>query len=73
MCLAIPAEVIGVHGDHATVDFGGARSEVNISLIEEVKVGEYVIVHVGYGIQKMSREEAQESLELWEELLQKEY
>ncbi len=70
MCLAIPGEVIEIEGVHATVDFGGTRSSVNINFISELKVGEYVVVHVGYAIQKMSKNEAAESLNLINEMLE---
>ncbi len=70
VCLAIPGEVKEIEGEYALVDYGGARSRVNISLLESVSVGDYVIVHVGYALQKMSKEEAEKSLELWKELLE---
>jgi len=72
MCLAIPGEVKELEGEYAIVDYGGTTSRVNISLVDEVKEGDYVIVHVGYAIQKMTMEEAKESLELWDELLEAE-
>ena len=69
MCLAIPAEVKEIRGDIAKVDFGsGVQTEVNVSLVN-VKVGEYVLVHVGYAIQVIDKEAAEETLQLWEELL----
>ena len=70
MCLAIPAKVIEVNGDIAKVDFGeGVLREVNVSLVE-AKVGDYVLVHAGYAIQVLSREEALETLRLWKEILE---
>jgi hydrogenase expression/formation protein HypC len=72
MCLAIPGEIVEIEGSHATVDFGGVRSKVNTILIPDVKAGDYVIVHVGFAIQKLDREEAIESLKLWEQLLKEE-
>jgi len=72
MCLAIPAEVKEVNGDTARVDFGGGvLRDVNISLVD-VQVGEYVLVHVGYAIQVIDRKAAQETLQLWREILQSE-
>jgi hydrogenase expression/formation protein HypC len=68
MCLAIPGEVREVEGEYARVDYGGVQSRVNISLLEGVNVGEYVIVHVGYAIQKLTREEAEESLKIWKRI-----
>jgi len=72
MCLAIPAKVVKIQNNKAEVDFGeGVLREVDISLVE-VKVGEYVLVHAGYAIQVLSREEAEETLRLWRELLEAE-
>lgn len=70
MCLAIPAKVLEVSGSKARVDFGGGVTrEVNISLLERVEVGDYVIVHAGFAIQILDREEAEKTLKVWEELL----
>jgi hydrogenase expression/formation protein HypC len=69
MCLAVPAKVLSVEGDHASVDFGGASRKVNVSLVD-VGVGQYVIVHAGFAISVMDEEEARESLELWREFLE---
>ena len=69
MCLAIPARVVKIHGDTAKVDFGeGVLREVNVVLVE-AKVDEYVLVHAGYAIQVVDREEAAETLKLWNEIL----
>jgi hydrogenase expression/formation protein HypC len=71
MCLAIPARVVTVHGEKAQVDFGeGVLREVNVTLVD-AKVGEYVLVHAGYAIQKMDEAEAKETLALWNEILAK--
>jgi hydrogenase expression/formation protein HypC len=70
MCLAIPARVISVVGDRAEVDFGeGVLREVNVTLVDP-KIGEYVLVHAGYAIQKMDEKEALETLSLWNEVLE---
>lgn len=70
MCLAIPAKVVDVKGDSARVDFGeGVLREVNVALVD-VEVGNYVLVHAGYAIEVISEEEAQETLRLWNEILE---
>ena len=72
MCLAIPAKVISVNGDKAQVDFGnGVLREVNISLVT-ANVGDYVLVHAGYAIQMVDEKEAQETIQLWNEILKAE-
>jgi len=71
MCLAIPAKVVEIDGDTAKVDFGaGTMREVNVSLVE-AKVGEYVIVHAGYAIEVLDQKAAEETLALWNEILNK--
>ncbi|UCD92921.1 MAG: HypC/HybG/HupF family hydrogenase formation chaperone [Methanobacteriota archaeon] len=68
MCLAVPARVIRIDGDIAEVDFGGTVRQANVSLVE-AKIGEYVIVHAGYAIQTLDREEAEETLEMFQQIL----
>ncbi len=72
MCLAIPAKVISIKQDKAEVDFGeSVLREVNITLVN-VKTGDYVLVHAGYAIQVLDEKEAQETLDLWNQILQAE-
>ena len=69
MCLAIPArieEFLG--GDQAIVDLGGVRKEISLALVEEVAVGDYVIVHVGYALNVIDPGEAERTLALISEL-----
>jgi hydrogenase expression/formation protein HypC len=56
MCLAIPGKIISIKNQLATVDFNGVKKEVNISLVN-VKIGEYVMVHAGFAIEKMEKEQ----------------
>jgi len=70
LCLAIPAKVLEVNGDVAKVDFGqGVAREVNVMLVD-AKVGEYVLVHAGYAIEKLDQKVAEESLKTWREILE---
>ncbi|MBT8171962.1 HypC/HybG/HupF family hydrogenase formation chaperone [Candidatus Bathyarchaeota archaeon] len=70
MCLAIPAKVLEINENLAKVDFGqGVAREVNIMLVD-VKIGEYVLVHAGYAIEKLDQRAAEESLETWREILE---
>jgi hydrogenase expression/formation protein HypC len=68
MCLGIPMKVVEVHGDRGTVEIGGVKREASFQLLENVKVGEYVLVHAGYAINKIDEEEAQETLDLLREI-----
>ena len=68
MCLAVPGLVTRIDGDYADVDFGGVRKRVCVTLVPEVKMGEYVIVHTGYAIERLKPEEARKTLALFEEM-----
>ena len=69
MCLAVPAEVVELDGNAAVVDIGGNQREANVALLEDVKIGDYVLVHAGFAISKYEREDALETLRLWDEVL----
>lgn len=63
MCLAIPSKIIEVDNFRAMVDVYGARREINLMLMpEEVGIGDYVLVHAGFAIQKVEQESAHEAL-----------
>ena len=73
MCLGVPGKVLSIeenaHGmAMGTVSFGGVSREVCLAYVPEVKVGEYVIVHVGFAISRVSEEEAAETLKMLREL-----
>ncbi|NJE30676.1 HypC/HybG/HupF family hydrogenase formation chaperone [Thermococcus sp. 18S1] len=68
MCLAIPGRIIKVEGKTAVVDFGGVKREVRLDLLPEVGVGDYVIVHTGFAIERLDEKRALEILEAWAEV-----
>ena len=69
MCLALPVEVMELGaGDTAIVDLGGVRKEISVALLDEVKVGDYVILHVGYALSKLDPEEAAATLALFAQM-----
>jgi len=69
MCLAIPVRVEEILGaETAIADIGGVRKEINIALISDLAVGDYVIMHVGYALNKIDPEEAERTLALFAEL-----
>ncbi|MEE1129557.1 MAG: HypC/HybG/HupF family hydrogenase formation chaperone [Methanobrevibacter sp.] len=72
MCIAAPALVVEINKDDNVLfaDFGGARQAAKMDLLPDVEVGEYVLIHAGFAIEKLSEEAAKESLEAWEELLE---
>ena len=66
MCLALPARVVELRSDDlGVIDLGGVRKEISLALVENVAVGDYVIVHVGYALQKLDPDEAEKTLELF--------
>ena len=71
MCLAIPAKVIEVdESNQGKIDYLGTKVKSNFALIENVEVGDWVIVHAGYAISRLDEEEAQETLSLIREYMQ---
>jgi hydrogenase expression/formation protein HypC len=65
MCLAIPSKIVHIDDLRATVDVYGARREINLMLMpEEVGIGDYVLVHAGFAIQKVEEESAHEALKV---------
>ena len=68
MCLAVPCRIIAIDNSTAIVDAGGVQTKASLLLVDEPKVGEYVIVHAGYAIQKMDEEEAMASLKILNEI-----
>jgi hydrogenase expression/formation protein HypC len=75
MCIAVPGKVIEIHANDepvmGTVDFGGIRKNISLELVPEVKVGEYVIVHVGFAISIVDEQDAMETLKLFEQMGEK--
>lgn len=71
MCLAIPSKIIRIDDLIATVDVYGARREINLMLLpEEAGIGDFVLVHAGFALQKVSDEAAEESLSLIREMIE---
>ena len=62
MCLSIPAEIISIEGDLAKVSIGGTIVTAGLQLIEKSDIGDYVLVHSGFAIEKISKEEAAEQI-----------
>lgn len=72
MCLAIPAQIIDIDNYSATIDIMGLKSKINIQLIEELKEGDYVLVHAGCAIQKIDRHYFQELQDIFQSILSNE-
>jgi len=73
MCLAIPGKITSISGDDplmrtGKVDFGGILKEVSLAYVPEVKVGDYVIVHVGFALSRVDEDEAKQVFEYLREM-----
>ncbi|MGE0085498.1 MAG: HypC/HybG/HupF family hydrogenase formation chaperone [Desulfococcaceae bacterium] len=68
MCLAIPSKIVEISSSKAVIDVDGVQRECSLLMIEDPKIGDYVIVHAGFAIQKIDETAAQESLQLMREM-----
>ena len=62
MCLAVPMRVIEIKGSLGTVELGGFKRRISLDLLNKIDIGDYVIVHAGFAIQKLDEEEAEKML-----------
>ncbi|WP_417781885.1 HypC/HybG/HupF family hydrogenase formation chaperone [Terasakiella pusilla] len=69
MCLAIPVEIVSIKADEETalVSLNGIKKEISIALVDDVEVGDFVLLHVGYALNKISPEEAERTLAIMAE------
>jgi hydrogenase expression/formation protein HypC len=68
MCLGVPVIVIQREGSEGVGEFKGVKRNINFTLLDEVKEGDYVILHAGFAIQRLDKDDAEKTLELFEEL-----
>jgi hydrogenase expression/formation protein HypC len=68
MCLSIPGKIISIEGKSARVSVGGTLVNIALHLVDNVTIGDYVLVHTGFALQKVSEEEALETIELIRQL-----
>ena len=70
MCVAVPGEIVSLEPDGtALVDFGGTRRTASVALLEEVAVGDFVVVHAGFALHRVDPEEARQTRRLFREIL----
>lgn len=73
MCLAVPAKIIELlDGQKAKVSVGGVQKVISVSLVDDLEIGDFVLVHVGHALSKVDSEEAQKTLELFAEVFEAE-
>lgn len=68
MCLSLPAKVLKVEDDTAVVSVGGAVFRAGVQMVEDVRPGDYILLHAGFAIGKMKEKEALETLRLLDEI-----
>jgi len=68
MCLSIPAKIISIEGNKARVSLGGAEINAALHLIDDAQVGDYILLHSGFAIQKIDEKEAMETIRLLKEI-----
>jgi hydrogenase expression/formation protein HypC len=68
MCLSVPARVVAINGEMADVSVGGAIFRAGLQMVDDVIVGDYVLLHAGFAIEKLSEEDALETLRLLNEM-----
>ena len=67
MCLAVPMKVVEIKGEMGVVENKGIKRDVGLMLLEDVKIDDWVLIHAGFAISKLTREDAEETLRLLEE------
>jgi len=73
VCIGVPCQIVKIHDQMATVEIGGTQREVCLDLLiddSETRVGDFVIVHAGFAIQKINAQEAEETLDLLKEMME---
>ena len=69
MCLAVPALITSIEGTEADVELGGVVTRISVLFTPEVKVGDYVVLHAGYAINRLNTDEAQETLKILQQIV----
>ena len=68
MCLAVPLKIISIKGKMGIGELGGVKKKISLMLLDKVKVGDYVLLHAGFAINKLETKEAEELLQLLREI-----
>jgi hydrogenase expression/formation protein HypC len=69
MCLGVPMRVMSIDGETAICEIDGVRREASLMMVDGVRVGDFVLIHAGFAIEKLDEEDAQQTLELFRQLL----
>lgn len=69
MCLGVPMQVKKIEGDVATCELDGVQKEASLMMVDDVNVGDFVLIHAGFAIEKLDEEDAEETLSYFRDLL----
>ena len=69
MCLGVPMRIVSIDGDTAVCEIDGVKRDASLMMVENVSVGDFVLIHAGFAIEKLDEEDAQETLRLFRQLL----
>jgi len=67
MCIAVPMNVVEINGEMGVVEYSGVRRKVGLMLLEDVRLGDWVLIHAGFAISRLNQQEAEETLDLLKE------
>ncbi len=70
MCLAVPSKIVEINNNVATVDVDGVKRDASLMLLDDAKIGDYVIVHAGFAISKVDQEAARQAIQDIRDMLQ---
>ena len=68
MCVALPCKLVEIDGSRGVAELGGSRVKMRLDLLPDAQVGDYVLVHAGFAIEKLDEEEARKTLDVLDEL-----
>ena len=69
MCLGVPMQVMSIDGEMAVCEIDGVRREASLMMVDGIAIGDFVIIHAGFAIEKLDEEDARETLQLFRELI----
>jgi hydrogenase expression/formation protein HypC len=69
MCLAVPMQVVSIDGETAICEIDGVKREASLMMVDDVQIGDFLLIHAGFAIEKLDQADAEETLELFRQLL----
>ncbi len=69
MCLAVPMQVVSIAGETAICEIDGVTREASLMMVEDVQIGDFLLIHAGFAIEKLDQAAAEETLELFRQIL----